>query len=82
MSLKEIKRQLAIDQENIRSGRVVSINQDITRVRLRTGVIVQAQGGLDFQAGDQVLLHTDGRSWSIAGSAPLASLDGEIIKHV
>jgi hypothetical protein len=82
MILTELKRGLTIDHANLVIGRVESVSQSIARVRLSDGRVVQASGGSDYQAGDQVQVQTDGRSYAVSGSAPLAATDGEIIVQV
>ncbi|MGE4545848.1 MAG: hypothetical protein AB7D06_17285 [Pedobacter sp.] len=82
MSLREIKRELAIDQANIMIGRVISVSQGIAMVRLADGRVVRAGGGNSYGAGDRVQLQTDGSSYTVSGRAPLAATDGEIIVHV
>ena len=82
MSLTDIKRQLAIDQANILTGRVISVSQGVASVRLADGKVVRAGGGSSYNIGDRVQLQTDGSSYIVSGVAPLAATDGEIIVHV
>jgi len=80
MSLRDIKRELAIDQTNILTGRVVAVSQGVARVRLADGR--EVRGGSSYGTGARVQLQTDGTSYTVSGSAPLAATDGEIIVHV
>jgi hypothetical protein len=82
MSLRELKRELKIDQANILTGQVVSVSQGVAMVRLADGQIIRAGGGSDYAAGDRVQVQTDGSSYTVSGSAPLAATDGEIIVRV
>jgi len=82
MSLNDIKRALSVDQTNILVGRVLSVTQGVARVRLADGRVVRAGSGSGYQSGATVQLHTDGSSYSVAGSAPLSESEGEIIVHV
>ena len=82
MSLRDIKRELAIDQTNILTGRVVAVSQGVARVRLADDREVRAGGGSSYGTGARVQLQTDGTSYTVSGSAPLAATDGEIIVHV
>jgi hypothetical protein len=81
MSLKGLQEGFALDQNNIQAGRVTSISDGTVHVRTRDGKVLRAAGS-GYQTGDQVLLHTDGRSYTVAGTAPLAAIDGESIERV
>lgn len=81
MALKDLQTGLKIDQANILTGRVVAVGSSIVQVRTREGKTIRAAGS-GYQVGDQIQLHTDGRSHTVAGPAPLAPLDGESIEHV
>lgn len=80
--VKSLKSELLVDQKNIRAGTVVSVAAGVAKVRLSSGAVIRADGGDDYSTGDKVMIQGDGQAWSISGTAPLANLDGEIIKHV
>lgn len=82
MSLRELKRALNVDQANIINGQVVSVSQGVARVRLPDGKVVRAGSASDYTTGDRVQVQTDGSSYTVSGSSPLAATDGEIIVRV
>lgn len=81
MALRDLQKGLTIDQANILAGDIVGIGSGTVQVRTRQGKTIRAVGS-GYQLGDQVQLHTDGRSYTVAGAAPLSALDGESIDHV
>ncbi len=82
MILSEIKKQLALDQGNIFTGQVIGVGTTTVKVKTKEGkeINVSTDGG--YSLGDLVQVHTDGTTHSIAGKAPIAAVDGEIIVHV
>lgn len=79
MSLKQIKSELNVNQKNILLGHVIAVTQSVARVRLADGQVIRAAEGGSYQAGDQVQLHTDGKTYTVSGKARIAELDGAII---
>ncbi len=81
MSLKRLKKRLTIDQTNILTATVLSDGNNTVRIRTRSGKIVKAakSAGTEYAAGDQVEITTTGTTYTVAGSASLATLSGEKI---
>jgi hypothetical protein len=84
MSLKKLRQRLTIDQTNILTGTVVQDKTDTVQVRTSKGEIREAvkPAGTTYQPGARLTLHTDGRTVTVTGPAPLAALGGEVIYTV
>lgn len=81
MSLRKLKKRLAIDQRNLLIGTVVSINQGTVRVRTASGEIRTAEGS-GYALGQRVQIQTDGTTATVTSAARLVDLGGEVIYEV
>ena len=72
MSLKSLKKKLALDQVNILTATVISDGDDTVRIRTRSGKKVEAikAAGTAYNQGDQVEIKTDGSTWTVTGRPP------------
>jgi len=84
MSLRKLKKRLAIDQRNLIVAAVVQDLTDTVRVRTATGEIRTAAKvrGTNYQPGQRVQIATDGSTTSVTGTPSLAELGGEVIYNV
>jgi hypothetical protein len=80
MSLKKIRKRLNIDQANILTGMVVQDKADTVQVRTSKGDLRDAikPAGAIYHPGARLTLHTDGRTITVTGTAPLSELGGEV----
>ncbi|APG24112.1 hypothetical protein [Syntrophotalea acetylenica] len=84
MSLKKLRKRLAIDQRNILIGTVLRDGTHTVRIRTSKGEIRDAlkPAATTYNTGARLELRTDGRSLQVTGEAPLADLDGEVVYQV
>lgn len=80
MSLRNLKKRLAIDQRNIIIGTIVEVRTSTVRVRTATGEIRTASGS--GKIGDRVQIQTDGQTATVSGEAQLVPLAGEVTYEV
>lgn len=81
MSLRDLKKRLAIDQRNLLIGTVIDTSKSTVRVRTSTGEIRIAQG-TGYTAGQRVQIQTNGTTTTVTGTAPLAELGGVVVYSV
>lgn len=84
MSLKTLRKRLTIDQTNVLTGTVVTDGTDTVRDRTSKGELrdVIKPAGAIYQPGARLTLHTDGRTTTVTGIAPLSELGGELAYQV
>jgi len=78
MSLAKLKKKLAVDQRNLIRGEVTEVKDATASVRLSDGrTITCGLSGLQAVPGDLVQVLTEGTTYTIDRTAPLAQLDGK-----
>lgn len=79
MSLKEVKKLLNIDQQNILVCVVVKDFDTYTTIRTPKGQTVRAskESGQSFTAGSNVEVRTDKRTYTVIGSSSYAEYSAE-----
>jgi hypothetical protein len=78
MSLKEVKKLLNIDQQNILNCTVVQVFDEYLTVRTPSGKEVRAgKSGSGFVVGDSVEVRTDTKNYTVIGSTNYAQFSAE-----
>lgn len=77
MSLREVKKLLNIDQQNILNCTVVQAFDDYLIVRTPDGKEVRAGKSGDFVVGGSVEVRTDKKNYTVIGSSPYAGFSAD-----